>query len=176
MSIAPGSSDSTNARVPQAVIDVVKEMSDWVDKLTEDDLMEPPTASVAGQDLSAVQDDEVRHRRIVVGLALTANRFLSGCSCLDALVACEALSDPVTPTHTLARVVFETAAWGRWLAARGLTTEQRISRIAADELHGILQKQEMVKEVKVRRAEEDAFRLTVQSAGISLAPRPRSTS
>lgn len=157
------------------MIETVKAMSEWMTRLTITHFMQPPLSSEAGQNLDDVRHDKVREERMTNGLALAGMRFHAGRSCLDALVACQTLPDPVTPTHTLARVVFETAAWAKWLSERGLDVEQRIARIAADELHGKAEKDSIAKESGQTLTGADDFRALLRTNAITPARRPRST-
>ena len=161
--------------MPEDVITAVREMSNWVGKLTATHVKSAPANSPAGQDLAAVAHNTMRETRIRRGIVLSGMRLYSGRSCLDALEVCQSLPDPVAPTHTLARAVFESATWSRWLCDRQLTTEQRISRVAADELYGKSQMAKMVSEMDVTLTGHDELKAELDAAGITPAKRPGST-
>lgn len=164
--------DPAGDRVPEDVITAVREMSNWVGKLTATHVKRASADSPAGQDLSAVAHDTVRETRIRRGIVLSGMRLYSGRSCLDALVICQSLPDPVAPTHTLARAVFESAAWSRWLCDRKLTAEQRVARVAADELHGRSEMDKMVGEMDTAMTSRADLAAEFATAGITPANRP----
>jgi len=175
MTTGPDSTPKSAGRVPNDALTAAREMSEWVGQLTIEGMMHPPADSPAGQDRSAVAGDEIRLDRLTRGLGVAGMRFHSGRSCLDALVVCQTIGDPVTATHSLARVVFETSAWARWLCRLDIGVEERISRMAADELYGMIETRKMMKELDVPVTYDAELRDLLATAGITPADRPHST-
>lgn len=167
--------DDSDQRVPQQVIDTIKTLSAWTGTFEPDHLLHPAGDSRAAQDLHAVASDDVRRGRITRGLELSGMRIHSARSCLDAMVACHLLPAPDAACHSLARVTIETCAWTRWLCDQNLTTDERIARVAADELHGLRETESILREMGMSSSGESSFKATLHSAGIVPARRPGST-
>jgi hypothetical protein len=95
--------------------------------------------------------------------------------CLDACVIVSEMSKPDTPIHALARAAMESSAWARSLCDLSLSTEERISRIAADELHGRSEKAKLVAEYGYAADGQQMLSEELRAAGIVPTRRPGST-
>lgn len=170
------SEDSTTDDRPSSqVLDIIRQISAWMGELPLAAFMDPSETSQASADLRVVTDDPVRTTRLKYGLGLTGYRLHSGRSCLDALVASAAIPDPTTPVHVLARTIIETSAWVKWLCDMSLTVDERISRIAADELHGNTEARRLLAELGMAPSGRDELVAELEAAAIIPASRPGST-
>jgi hypothetical protein len=155
------------------VLSVVRQFSHINPGIEE--IMEPPPDSPAGREVSAVAGDATRLDRLKHGRALSGVRLGEAGQCLDACVIVSEMPEPDTPVHALARAATESSAWARWLCDLSLSTEERIARIAADELHGRSEKAKLVAEHGYKADGQQLLSEELRAAGIVPARRPGST-
>jgi hypothetical protein len=157
-----------------AVLSVVRQFSDSNPDTRE--MMEPPLGSPAGQDISTAAGDPARQDRLKHGRALAGIRLAEAARCLDACVMLVTeMSQPDTAVHALARAAIESSAWARWLCDLSLSTEERIARVAADELHGRAEKAKLAGEYGHKTEGHGLLTKQLRTAGIAPANRPGST-
>lgn len=156
-----------------AVLSVVRQFSDSNPDIHE--MMEPPPDSPAGRDISAVVGETARLERLTHGRALVGIRLGEAARCLDACVVVSEMSEPDTAVHALARAAIESSAWARWLCDLSLSTEERIARVAADELHGSAEKAKLVAEYGYKAEGHGLLSEVLGAAGIVPVRRPGST-
>lgn len=155
------------------ILSVVRQFSDRNPEVGE--MMDPPPESPAGRDISDAGGDIARLDRLRHGRALIGIRLSEAGRCLDACVVVSELREPDTAVHALARSSIESSAWAHWLCDLSLSTEERVARIAADELHGRREKAKLVAEYGYEAEGHMLFSADLRAAGIVPVRRPGST-
>jgi hypothetical protein len=157
----------------EVVLSVVSQFSDLNPDVHE--MIEPSAGSPAGRDISSVTGDAVRLNRLKHGRALAGIRLAEAGRCLEACVVVSQMSDPDTAIHALARAAIASSAWARWVCDLSLSTEERIARVAADELHGKKEKAKLIAEYGYNAEETALLTEELRAADIVPASRPGST-